>query len=41
MAPSLIKDVSNMNTTSIGFEDQIWTVANILRGNMEASGCKN
>ena len=33
--------MGNTNTTNIGFEDQIWTVANILRGNMDASEYKN
>lgn len=33
--------MSNTNTTNIGFEDQIWTAANILRGNMNASEYKN
>ena len=33
--------MSNTNTINIGFEDQIWSAENILKGNMDASGYKN
>ena len=29
------------NTASIGFEQQIWAAADILRGNVDASECKH
>lgn len=37
---SVYIDMASQNTSSIGFEKQIWDAACVLRGNMDASEYK-
>ena len=40
MAKSKAKDTKK-NTADVGFEDQLWNAADVLRGNLDAAEYKN